>query len=1030
LATEIRVIYKSAMLAGVAGLALASAALAQAPKLIQFDIPPEDLGTALNEVARQSHQEVIFNADLTRGKQAPALRGDFDTGQALQQLLTGTNLSAKLSPNGSFVVERGGPLAFATTDGTPPVPAQDIATVTVTGTRIVRDGYSAPTPVTVAPIAELEQTTPSDIADALNKLPEFSSSVTQASNGNALAAAGNFLNLRGLGVPRTLVLMNGARVPGTSSTGTVDTNTLPQLLVQRVDVVTGGASAIYGSDAVGGVVNYILDTKFNGFKGVAQTGLSTYGDVPSQRLGFAMGMPVFSAGHFVFSYEHHAETGLSQGDRSSTNVYPAYTGAGTAANPYTLTNNTRLATTTFGGYVTSGPFKGQQFVGGGTLAPFTAGATTGSANLQVGGDGAYYYDLQLLKPLRTDQLFGRFDYDFDHNISAFIQVSAGLSQSTFAGGSSVLSTTIYANNAYLPANAVTALGKVPSFTMSSLLQNLALQGRVIEKTQSIDITTGLEGKLFNDDFRWSAYYAHGEGLTRADNQNNINSQHLYAALDAVKDPNSGNIVCNVSLTPNASLYLGCVPLNIFGVGNESQAALNYIYQDTIWRVVNKIDDVSATISGSAFNDWAGPVSLASNFEYRNLSLSQTTNADPTIAPILTGLRTTWVGATPTTPFLSNTASAQSGTESVWEISGETVVPLIKDMVLAKNLEFSGAARYTNYTTSGSVVTWKAGLSYQPVNDLRFRATRSRDIRAPNLYELFQSASFGQTTITLDPHTGTGGTVKTESVGNPNLQPETATTNTVGLIYSPSWLPPFRISVDYYDIDIENVIGTTTGLGGPSTALSNCEASGGTSVQCTAIVRPLPFSNTTAANFPTLIVTESINLAKQYTQGVDIQASYNVNLATLDTKLSGQLDTRVIFNYMPKQITVNSPGAVPTNAAGSSLPTTRLTAMLNYKVGPFSASWQTNYSGRHNQGTGAQGQVFAGGPLPAIVTDDLNLSYRFKAWGGDLQSFLTINNLFNQPPQISPGVSSVPGSNSPASGDVIGRYFTVGVRFTF
>src|SRR5882757_4188859 len=145
LATEIRVIYKSAMLAGVAGLALASAALAQAPKSIQFDIPPEDLGTALNEVARQSHQEVIFNADLTRGKQAPALRGDFNTEQALQQLLTGTDLSAKLSANGSFVVERGGPLAFATTEGAPAGPPQEIATVTVTGTRIVRNGYSAPT---------------------------------------------------------------------------------------------------------------------------------------------------------------------------------------------------------------------------------------------------------------------------------------------------------------------------------------------------------------------------------------------------------------------------------------------------------------------------------------------------------------------------------------------------------------------------------------------------------------------------------------------------------------------------------------------------------------------------------------------------------------------------------------------------------------------------------------------------------------------------------------------------------------------
>ncbi|MDB5459179.1 MAG: TonB-denpendent receptor, partial [Caulobacteraceae bacterium] len=333
----IRVAFKAAMLGGAASLAMASAALAQTSASLHFDIPAEDLGTALNEVARQSHQEVVFNADLTRGKSAPALRGDFSAQQALQQLLAGTDLSARVSANGSIVVDRRGPLAPAANDGATPAAARGagsdgapasapsrIETVTVTGTRIVRNGYAAPTPVTVAPVAELQQTTPSDIADALNKLPEFSSSVTQASNGNALAAAGNFLNLRGLGVPRTLVLMNGARVPGTSNAGTVDTNTLPQLLVQRVDVVTGGASAIYGSDAVSGVVNYILDTKFNGLKGVAQTGISTYGDTPSQRLGFAVGGPVSSDGHFVFSFEHHFEAGLNHGDRSSTNVYPAF----------------------------------------------------------------------------------------------------------------------------------------------------------------------------------------------------------------------------------------------------------------------------------------------------------------------------------------------------------------------------------------------------------------------------------------------------------------------------------------------------------------------------------------------------------------------------------------------------------------------------------------------------------------------------------------------------------------------------------
>jgi outer membrane receptor protein involved in Fe transport len=324
------------------------------------------------------------------------------------------------------------------------------------------------------------------------------------------------------------------------------------------------------------------------------------------------------------------------------------------------------------------------------------------------------------------------------------------------------------------------------------------------------------------------------------------------------------------------------------------------------------------------------------------------------------------------------------------------------------------------------------VNYQPVQDLRFRAAESHDIRAPNLYELFQAPTYSTVTIT-DPHTGgITGTVASESVGNPNLKPEVADTLTVGAIYSPSWLPRFRISVDYYDINITNVIGTTTGLGGsPTTALANCETSLGTSVQCLAIQRPLPFSNRTAANFPTLILTESINLAQQYNKGVDVEASYAFDLAQIRQNLPGRVDLRTIVNYSPEQVVITNPGAAPTNAAGNGIGMARFTAMFNYDLGPFKASWQTTYSGPHHQGTGVVGQVFTGGVLPAVVIHDLALSYRFKANGRDLQAFASINNLFNQNPQIAPlAPTNSPGQTSPAVGDTRGRYFTGGVRFAF
>ncbi|HEX4710873.1 TonB-dependent receptor [Phenylobacterium sp.] len=1037
----------------------------------EFQIPGQSLDTALLLYSRESGLQIISSAPAVANKVAQPLHGRMTPREALSILLKGSELSFVVSGSTVTIVPMSPmrvspivPVAMQTHDGvahagafdggSAPAPAPnpvqggavgasdggggEVSSVTVTGSRIIRNGYEAPTPVTVASVAELQLTTPSNIPDALNKLPEFTGSITQNSNSNATTGVnGNFLNLRGLGPARTLVLMDGHRIPPTSYNGTVDTNTLPQLLMQRVEVVTGGASAIYGSDAVGGVVNFILDTKFTGFKGVLQGGVSTYGDAPSSKVGFAVGAPVFGAGHVLFGYQHSTQDGLNQDTRSFASSNPGYTGAGTASNPYTLQSNLRLATTAFGGYVTSGPLKGQQFVGGGTLAPFTPGIATGSPTLQVGGDGAYYYGMQMFKPLQTDQLFGRFDYDLGHSVSAYVQVSAGWSQTSFTSSSVVLNTTVYGNNAYLPASVQATVGPNGSFGMSSLLQDLALDGQVQQNTQDITASAGLKGKFLNDAFTWDIYYAHGEGLTHSVSTNNINTSHLYAALDAVQTP--GGIACRVSTTASASLYPGCVPLNIFGVGNESPAALSYIFQNTSWQARNQMDDVSATITGTAFNDWAGPVSIASNVEWRGLSLNETTTADPNVPPTLTGLRATWASTAsplgkataPTNPFLYGTVAPQHGEESVWEVSLETLVPLLKDQPFAQSLDLDAAYRYTDYSVTGAAKTWKVGLSYQPVSDLRFRATQSHDIRAPNLFELFQAPVFGSTTIT-DPHTGVTGTVMSEQVGNPDLQPEVADTTTAGAVYSPSWFPRFRISIDYYHIDIANVVATTTGLGGsPTTALANCETSKGTSSQCLAIVRPLPFSNTTAANFPTLILTESINLSRQYNEGVDLETSYGFDLARVHQNLPGSVDMRLIVNYAPNQIIITNPGSPPTNAAGNGIATGRATAMLNYDLGPFKASWQTTYSGPHHRGTGVLGQVFAGDDLPAVVTHDLGLTYRFERDGRRLQAFLSVNNVFNAAPQISPlAPTNAPGQTSPAVGDTRGRYFTTGIRFNF
>jgi iron complex outermembrane receptor protein len=934
--------------------------------------------------------------------------------------------------------------------------------VTVTGTRIIRDGSESPTPVTIVSVEELNEITPSTLADALNKLPQFSVQFTPQSNANGNAPSGNFLNLRGLGQGRTLVMMDGVRVPGTSITGTVDVNTLPQALVQRVEIVTGGASAIYGSDAVGGVVNYILNSHFNGIKGSIQGGLSTYGDAASKKISLAFGTPVFGSGHFEFSYEHNDSSGISQADRSYTSNQPGYTGLGTAASPYVLGANVRMSTTTLGGYIQavsgstpattaalSTALLNKQFGIGGGLAPFNAGTLTGSVpsaantgGLQIGGDGAYFTGGQFLKPVNTDNLFGRFDYDLGSKMTAYLQVADGLSKTNYiVPPAAAISTTVISGNPFLPAAAQTALTaastptRPATFTMSSLPQNLIQMQVTNQRASDLAATLGLKGTVFDNRFSWNTAYTHGEGKSQVVTSNNINTSNFYAALDAVAGPNGP--VCFVSTTANASLYPGCTPLNFIGAGYESPAALSYIFQDTGYEIVNKTDDFTASVSGTAFNNWAGAVSVATNAEYRWSSLTETSTVPAGLLPQLTGLRTTWVaglrGATPSTPFLNNTAAPQYGADGVWEVGGETVVPLLKDLPLAKSLDFNGAVRYTEYSVSGPATTWKVGLTYQPINDLRFRATESHDIRAPNLFELFQAPVVTTVSVTDPLLNNATYTVNQYAQGDINVQPEEARSYTFGFVYSPSWLPRFHVSVDYYYIDLKNAISQSLPIGGGvNLAINTCIASGGTSAYCLAVPRPFPLSNTTAANQISAVYNFPINLAEQYIEGADVELGYSLPMAAIRASWRGNTDVRLLVGYEPTNATITNAGALPTDQAGASTPFVRATATLNYSLGAFKTSWQSNYTGPHTAGSASLTPTFfIPSNIPPVVTDDLSLRYTFKAGGQGLQLSLTVNNIFNQSPALGPPApTNLPGAQTPLGPGAIsplGRYFTAGLR---
>ena len=608
--------------------------------------------------------------------------------------------------------------------------------IVVTGSRITTGGFESPTPVNVVTTDDLIKRAPGSLSDALNQLPVFQNSINsnqqQFTQGNR-QRTGNYLNLRSLGTQRVLVLQDGQRLPVSGTNGGVDASLVPQLLTQRIDVVTGGASAAYGSDAVSGVVNFIIDKNFEGLKAQGQFGMASRGYNKSYRLGIAGGMSLMDDRlHVIASVERYHTDEVLRSDIDSIAELWAAVGAGTPADPIRYVNDVGYNNITAAGVTQSGPagFINKQFGQNGELINFNMGVPSGNPGTQKGGDRGFLgQDCCTITPGQTtNQIFSRIGYDFTDDISGFVSVGYNEAKARDYPVSLLRTQiTVFRDNAYLAPSTVAALGAAPSFSMGKTFNDQ--RGNDIKQlSKSLIFATGLKGKIF-ETLSWDIGYTHAETTFKTDNLDFENAK-IYAAVDAVRDP-SGNIVCRVTLT-NPGLYPGCTPLNVFGVGTESQASYDYIRSISQYSAKNKMDSVQANLSGTLFEGWAGPIGFAVGAEYRKSSLNQVTNSDPTIPTDFTGLRGVVNSGRLKYAFL-NIGSAK-GSYEIKEAYGELNVPVLRDSAIG-SLELNGAVRYTHYSTSGGVTTWKAGGLFDPVEGVRFRATVSRDIRAPTLLSL-------------------------------------------------------------------------------------------------------------------------------------------------------------------------------------------------------------------------------------------------------------------------------------------------------
>jgi outer membrane receptor protein involved in Fe transport len=510
----------------------------------------------------------------------------------------------------------------------------------------------------------------------------------------------------------------------------------------------------------------------------------------------------------------------------------------------------------------------------------------------------------------------------------------------------------------------------------------------------------LDGKLGG--FKWRAYVESGQTDYDARLLNNVIVANEAAAINSVISPATGQAVCASTLTSPTN---GCVPLNPFGQGSASQAALNYIHGTQF--IETKLTQTSggANITGEPFSTWAGKVSIAAGGEYRREGLESDVDA-----------------LSQANAFLLGNPHAAKGSYEVEEGYLETVVPLLHELPFAKELDFNGAVRVTNYSTSGVVPSWKIGATYAVTSDVSFRVTRSRDIRAPNLNELFQASAQTFTTVT-NPSTNQQSNVAQFVTGNTALKPELANTLTYGIVLTPRFIPGFSLSIDAYDIKIKDSIVTL-----PSqTIVNNCFA--GQSQFCGFVGRDGAGNITSVSNV-------YFNLTRQTTRGIDFEASYVMPLSRINSGWDSTLSIRGLATYVSNLTAAagyNQAGEVGTqaNAASSGLfglPHWRADGHITYVGGPLTTDVEVRYIGGGSYSTNNAVYGADNNKVGSQTLVNLGVQYTLSLGGShSMQIYGKVNNLFDADPPRDPFIFLAPTETNAALYDVVGRNFQLGVR---
>ena len=917
---------------------------------------------------------------------------------------------------------------LAQTAEEPAAPQENAAQeIIVTGSRIARSGFDAPTPVSVVGQERFEQRAITNVGDALNELPSFRPLVTPATQ---QAVGGNIgarvLDLRGLGATRTLVLLDGKRFVPSTTQGTIDVNLIPSSIISRTEVVTGGASAAYGSDAVAGVVNFIIDKSLDGFKGSVQAGISGEGDAGERNVQLAYGTRFGDGrGNFVIAGEYNDSDGM--GDCYTRSWCPneqlvGNTPAGFGGLPASIrTGPAGTGNLSSGGLIVanSGPLRGLAFNPDGTTHNYDFGTIYGnnpSPLFTYGGEesgrNGFLDGILLIPPVQRIVGYAHVDYEFSDALKANLDLSYGEVKGMVIGSVARSTLTVNRNNAYLPQGVADIMDQngITSFSLGRAFMDLG--GSINHsRNRTYRAVLSFEGNL-GDNWKWDAYYQYGRNKFRQNYSGNVIASRVTNAANAVQVGNQ--VVCGINADANpANDDPACVPMNIFGSGNISGPAAAYIAPSGYQTTDTTEHVLAANVNGALFALPGGDFSVATGAEYRSDKAVGTADALSTA-----------------NAFWSFNGKAVSGKIEVIEGYLEAVAPILRDMPLADTLELNGAIRQTHYsrsapgvdTTSVDATTWKLGAVYAPVPEIRFRATRSRDIRAPNLTELFGPVTAGRVTI-VDPVNG-GAQIQVNSLTGANraLNAEKADTWTAGVVLAPDWdfARSLRLSVDYYDIKIKGAISTL----GAQVVVDRC-AQGATAL-CSYVSRD---------GAGTLLQVQDVlqNVSEIINRGIDFELSYQTDIGN-----AGSLDFRVLATkYLKLAIggvdRTGQTGYRPGTTTG--VPDYIIDGTVTWRKDAFTLSAHGKYIPKGIFDTTLVGPEDDGyaATLPSSVNTnrvdgrfylDLSASLRVNE---QFELFGVVNNVLDKDP---PMAASAQGATNQVYFDPIGRYFKVGARVRF